>query len=56
VPWTDKRVRQAMHKAMNRDALLKVLYKGRVTPMSVHGFSPDLVGWDPTWAQRFPER
>jgi peptide/nickel transport system substrate-binding protein len=44
-----------MHKAMNRDELLKVLYKGRATPMSVHGFSPDLAGWDPTWEKRFPE-
>jgi peptide/nickel transport system substrate-binding protein len=55
VPWTDKRVRQAMNKAINRDELLKVLYKGRATPMYVHGFYPDLSGWDPTWEKRFPE-
>src|SRR2546422_4186560 len=55
VPWTDKRVRQAMNKAMNRDELLKLLYKGRATPMYVHGFYPDLPGWDPTWEKRFPE-
>jgi ABC-type transport system substrate-binding protein len=48
VPWTDKRVRQAMNQAMNRDELLKVLYKGRGPPMYVHGFYPDLAGWDPT--------
>ena len=32
VPWTDKKVRQAMNKAINRDELLKVLYKGRAHP------------------------
>ena len=55
VPWTNKKVRQAMNKAINREELLKVLYKGRATSMYVHGFFPDLPGWDPTWEQRFPE-
>ena len=55
VPWTDKRVRQAMNKAINRGELLNVLYKGRATPTYVLGFYPDLPGWDPTWAQRFED-
>ena len=55
VPWTDKKVRQAMNKAINRDEILKVMYKGRATPTYVAGFYPDLPGWDPTWAKRFPE-
>ena len=44
-----------MNKAINRDELLKVLYKGRAAPMYVAGFYPDLPGWDPTWEKRFPE-
>jgi ABC-type transport system substrate-binding protein len=55
VPWTNIKVRQAMNKAINRDELLKVLYKGRAAPMYVAGFYPDLPGWDPTWEKRFPE-
>ncbi len=55
VPWTDKKVRQAMNKAINREELLKVLYKGRANYEYVHGFYPDLEGWDPTWEKRFPE-
>jgi peptide/nickel transport system substrate-binding protein len=55
VPWTKKEVRQAMNKAINRDELLKVLYKGRARPMYVHGYYADLPGWDPTWEKRFPE-
>ena len=55
VPWTNKKVRQAMNKAVNREELLKALYKGRATPTYVAGFYPDLPGWDPTWEKRFPE-
>jgi ABC-type transport system substrate-binding protein len=55
VPWTHKKVRQAMNKAINRDEILKVMYKSRATPTYVAGFYPDLPGWDPTWEKRFPE-
>jgi ABC-type transport system substrate-binding protein len=55
VPWTKKEVRQAMNKAINREELLKVLYKGRADYTYVAGFYPDLPGWDPTWQKRFPE-
>jgi ABC-type transport system substrate-binding protein len=55
VPWTNKKVRQAMNKAINRAELLKVLYKGRATYTYVMGYYPDLPGWDPTWEKRFPE-
>lgn len=55
VPWTNVKVRQAMNKAINREELLKVLYKGRATPMYVSGFYPDLPGWDPSWPKRFEE-
>src|SRR5256712_7246730 len=55
VPWTKKEVRQAINKAINREELLKVLYKGRATYTYVAGYYPDLPGWDPTWEKRFPE-
>ena len=55
VPWTDNKVRQAMNKAINREELLEVLYKGRATYTYVTGYYPDLPGWDPTWEKRFPE-
>ena len=32
VPWTNIKVRQAMNKAINRNELLRVLYKGRAKP------------------------
>ena len=55
VPWTKKAVRQAINKAINREELLKVLYKGRATYTYVAGYYPGLPGWDPTWEKRFPE-
>lgn len=55
VPWTKKEVRQAINKAINREELLKVLYKGRATYTYVAGYYPDLPGWDPSWEKRFPE-
>ena len=55
VPWTKKEVRQAINKAINREELLKVLYKGRATYTYVAGYYPGLPGWDPTWEKRFPE-
>ena len=44
VPWTNKKVRQAMNKAINRDEVLKMMYKGRATPTYVAGFSRS-AGW-----------
>src|SRR5262249_29836977 len=38
VPWTKKEVRQAINKAINREELLKVLYKGRGTYTYVAGY------------------
>jgi ABC-type transport system substrate-binding protein len=55
VPWTKKEVRQAINKAINREELLRVLYKGRATYTYVAGYYPGLPGWDPTWEKRFPE-
>ena len=55
VPWTKKEVRQAMNKAINREEILQVLYKGRATLQYVGGYYPDMPGWDPTWEKRFPE-
>ena len=43
----ERQVRQAMNKAINRNELLKVLYKGRAQPMYVHAFDPDIEGWHP---------
>lgn len=55
VPWTDKRVRQAMNMAVNRQELVDNLFKDKGAPMYVSGFAPFLEGWNPEWAKRFDQ-
>ena len=51
VPLTDKRVRQAMNKAINRHALAQALFSGKVLPVRVPGYHPQLdeVIWPGIW-------
>ncbi|HXH13819.1 MAG TPA: ABC transporter substrate-binding protein [Alphaproteobacteria bacterium] len=55
VPWSDKRVRQAMNMAINRQELQKHLFRGKGEPMYVSGLAPFLEGYNPEWAQRFEQ-
>jgi peptide/nickel transport system substrate-binding protein len=56
VPWTDRRVRQAMNMAINREELHEVLFKGAGEPAYLMGFfSADSEGWNPEWEERFDE-
>ena len=54
VPWTDKKVRQAMNKAINRAELLKVLYKGRATYTYVIGLLFRPAGLGPHLGEALP--
>lgn len=59
VPFTKKEVRQAMNMAINRQAIAEKLLGGRVQPLRVMGYHPELDSklwpgiWNPDWAQRF---
>jgi peptide/nickel transport system substrate-binding protein len=56
VPWTDRRVRQAMNMAINREELHEVLFKGAGEPAYLMGFfSADSEGWNPEWVETFDE-
>jgi peptide/nickel transport system substrate-binding protein len=55
VPWNDRRVRQAMNMAINRQELQAHLFRGKGEPMYVSGMAPFLEGWNPEWAQRFDQ-
>ena len=55
VPWNDRRVRQAMNMAINRQELQAHLFRGKGEPMYVSGIAPFLEGWNPEWAQRFDQ-
>ena len=47
------KVRRAMNKAINREELLDVLYKGIGELMYVGYFHPSHYGWDDTWPSRY---
>lgn len=53
VPWHDRRVRQALNMAVNRQELLATIFNGKGDRMYVSGFQPYLEGWNPSWAERF---
>jgi ABC-type transport system substrate-binding protein len=61
VPFMDKRVRQAMNVAINRQALADALLGGKVQPLRVEGYHPKLDSaiwpgiWNPEWDKRFEE-
>ncbi len=61
LPFTDKRVRQAMNLAINRQALANSLLGGKVEPVRVAGYHAKLDAtlwpglWNPEWDKRFDE-
>jgi peptide/nickel transport system substrate-binding protein len=61
VPFVDKRVRQAMNMAINRNALAQSLFDGKVLPVRIPGYHPTLDPiiwpgiWNPDWDKRFEE-
>jgi peptide/nickel transport system substrate-binding protein len=55
VPWTNKKVRQAMNMAVNRRELLETIFAGKATPVYVSGWLPISEGWNPEWATRFDQ-
>jgi ABC-type transport system substrate-binding protein len=59
VRFVDKRVRQAMNMAINRHAIADTMLGGRVQPLRVHGYHPQLSAalwpgaFNPDWDTRF---
>jgi peptide/nickel transport system substrate-binding protein len=53
VPWTNKKVRQALNMAINRKELNQSVFAGKGTPVYVTGWSDKSEGYNPEWASRF---
>jgi ABC-type transport system substrate-binding protein len=59
-PWTRKGeegrlVREAMNRAINRAEIIRVLFKGRGSPMFNTTWHPSLEGWNPRWETDFEQ-
>jgi peptide/nickel transport system substrate-binding protein len=53
LPWADIRIREAMNRAIDREAVLDVLYSGRGTPLVRWGMDARHEGYVPELAERF---
>jgi ABC-type transport system substrate-binding protein len=55
VPWTNKKVRQALNMAVNRQELIRTIFAGEGTPAYVSGWLPISEGWNPEWEKKFEQ-
>jgi len=55
VPWTNKKVRQAMNMAVNRQELAETVFAGKATPVYVSAWLPISEGWNQEWVTRFDQ-
>lgn len=55
VPWTNKKVRQALNVAVNRKELLATVFAGKGTMTYVSGWSDKSEGYNPEWQSRFDQ-
>ena len=53
VPWVDRRVREALNRAVNRDELQATILGGKGEPMPVAFFHSSMRGWNPEWLERY---
>ena len=53
-PLLGQKVRQALSKAIDRDALNTAFFAGEANAMFNNHFHPTRLGWDASWETRFP--
>jgi ABC-type transport system substrate-binding protein len=54
-PFTNKKVRQALNMAINREELLKTVFAGRADLAYLSLWVPTSEGWNPQWESKFKE-
>jgi ABC-type transport system substrate-binding protein len=53
IPWTNRQVREALNRAVDRQAIHNTLLGGRGDPMAVTFWHATLPGWNPQWLQQY---
>ncbi|TVR44243.1 MAG: hypothetical protein EA386_14585 [Rhodobacteraceae bacterium] len=53
LPWIDIRIREAINRAIDREAVIDVLYDGRAEILPVFGMDPRHEGYRPDLGERF---
>jgi peptide/nickel transport system substrate-binding protein len=54
-PFVNKKVRQALNMAINREELRKTVFAGRADIAVISLYVPSSEGWNPKWESRFKE-
>jgi peptide/nickel transport system substrate-binding protein len=54
-PFVNKKVRQALNMAINREELRKTVFAGRADPAYISLYVPTSEGWNPKWESKFKE-
>jgi ABC-type transport system substrate-binding protein len=55
LPWTNRQVREALNRAVDRKAIQNTILGGRGDPMAVTFWDTTLPGWNPQWLQKYDE-
>ncbi len=55
LPWHDVRIREAINRAVDRDAVIDILYDGRADKLVQFTMDPRHEGWNQDLADRFDE-
>ena len=55
VKWMDKRVREAMNRAINREEIIDTIFFGRAELAMLQYWHPTQQGWNPQWEEDFEE-
>ena len=56
VPWINKKVREALNRAVDRKAILNTILGGKGELAHVHPYHRTIRGWNPEWEERFEEK
>ena len=56
LPWHDVKVREAMNRAIDRDAFVDAVYFGRASVVINTGFAPYTEGWNDRWVDEFDDK
>jgi len=56
IPWTNKKVRQALNMAVNRQEIIRTIFAGEGKLAYVSGWLPISEGWNPEWEKRFEQQ
>ena len=55
VPLTNRKVREAMHRSIDRHEIIETIFHGRAAIAPLHTHISSMPGWDPGWLERFED-